>query len=92
MRFALTILLSAVVAVLTGHLVIVTLFPNVIASHYPASVSRVYDGKAGVANQEGSARLDPIDGRPGIMRVTLTKGAVERLAAQSDARHVGIEC
>ena len=85
MRLLFTIIMSAVVALLTGHLVVVMLFPNVIASHYPTPVSRVYDGKAGVANQEGAARLDAIDGRPGIMRVTLTKGAVERLALETTA-------
>ena len=85
MRLALTLLLAAVVALLTGHLAVVSFFPSVIASHYPTVVSRVYDSKSGAANQEGAARLDAIDGRPGIMRVTLTKGAVERLALETVA-------
>lgn len=85
MRIALTIVLSALVAVLSAHLVVVSLFPNVIAAHYPAFAARVYDAKAGMAAQEGAARLEPIDARPGISRVILTRAAVDRLALETIA-------
>lgn len=83
MRFALTLLLSVLVAALSAHLAVVTFFPSVIAAHYPTFAARVYDAKASFAAQEGAARLEPIDGRPGIMRVILTAAAVDRLAIET---------
>ena len=85
MRIALTVVLSALVAMLSAHLVVVSLFPSVIAAHYPAFAARVYDAKAGMAAQEGAARLEAIETRPGISRVILTRAAVDRLALETIA-------
>lgn len=84
-RLALTILLSILVAALSAHLAVATFFPNVIAAHYPPFAARIYDTKASLATQAGAARLEPIDGRPGILRVVLTQAAVDRLAIETAA-------
>ncbi len=83
MTHVLTALLAALVAGLSGHLLVATLLPDLIQTYYPQWVARHYAGKAGAGKREETVRLEPIDGRPGVSRVVLTKLAVDRLGIQT---------
>ncbi|MDX2156184.1 MAG: hypothetical protein SFW09_06710 [Hyphomicrobiaceae bacterium] len=83
MKVVLTAVLALLVAGLGAHLCTLLWFPDVIATRYPAAIARLYAGKSGVSAREEVARLEPVEGRPGVSRVVLVPAAVASLGIRT---------
>ena len=78
-----TMLLSAIVVSLAAHLVIASWYPHIIAEYYPGHIVQLYAENSGNTEGNSTVRLEPVEGRPGILRVILNRSAVDRLGIKT---------